>query len=79
MVLVAKKKKATYVERKGEKEMNQNVVKNVRNTRTASEVEKLMEQRRERLGDKFCETCERWSYGIGNKRCEIHNPKKKAL
>lgn len=56
--------------------MNQNVVKNLSNTKPMSEIRQRMEQNRREKGDAYCEACDRWWYGISNKRCEIHNPAK---
>lgn len=54
--------------------MNQNIVKNIRNTMTEKEIHDAMAENRKRRGNAYCLTCDRWWYGIGSKRCEIHNP-----
>ena len=54
--------------------MNQNVVKNLRNTRTNTEMRERLKERKARLGDQYCEACAKWEYGFGRKRCELHNP-----
>jgi hypothetical protein len=55
--------------------MNQNVVKNLRNTRTNTEMRERLKDRQARLGDNYCEPCAKWEYGFSRKRCEDHNRK----
>lgn len=54
--------------------MKQYEVENIRNTMTTEEISQAMLENRKRRGNAYCETCDRWWYGIGRKRCETHNP-----
>jgi hypothetical protein len=58
--------------------MNQNVVKNLRNTRTNTELRERLKERQARLGDNYCEPCAKWEYGFSRKRCTVHNATEKA-
>lgn len=59
--------------------MNQNVVKNLCNTKTQKETKEAMAENRQRRGSAYCDACDRWWYGVSRKRCEVHNPKNRLI